>query len=850
MSSSRTFRARITWVVGSTVLVVSVANATPPRFRFVATPTASPITSGWPDPIAADLNGDGRPDLIDNSSVWLNAGFGTFQKAGSSPYTESYPPAVGDFDKDGKIDLAARDGSSGIRWFKGLGNGSFMPGIAIASIAPTKMVSGDFDADGFSDLALYRSNLFGTGELQILFGQTGLTPSAVISMPIGDSYLATGDLDGDGKPDLFFPFFEMTHGLYWMRGLGAGAFASLQLLMANAGRPIVGDLNNDGRSDLMLALAPLEVYLSNGSGFTLTQSVSVSGGPIAVRLGDFNVDQRLDLLTTIGGGSVQVRLGNGNGTFGSAHTSATGVLTTAVPMHLDGDGNLDVVAGAAPGYSLLGNGDGTFRLPPIAVSATGGNSSVAPRAFDADGDGHLDILMVAGLPSQLALHRGNGNGTFVAPILSSSLPTFTTNYSNVADFTGDGFEDVITSNATGAAKIAVHRNLAGGAFTPAGIASLPPSAFNLVAAPRPLDLDNDGDLDLAMVTLDGLYVSTNSGSGASFSLGQKLSSTSASGAVATGDFDNDGLDDVATVIGPQSVGPVNAAFYAGTGSGGLASPQSSLLFQASNAPIVADSADVDHDGTDDLICLVGTRFTAANLANAQFVESFHTLGVGDSNAAPRSLDIGDLDGDGLDDLVLAAPKALVYPGIPGNFSPTLAEALSNPGSVDGSATGVALGDLDENGSLDAVVARANPNSIGFEILLRDGCGSTAQVFGSGCPGSGGFVPVLTFTGCPDVGQPVTLGIKKGKGGAAAIILLGASTANLPIGFGCSLLVFPVVPSPITVTLAGGGNGNGSTSIATAYPPAAALVSFALQSFVIDAGSPLGYAASNGIIVLH
>lgn len=847
MHSSPSRWLAIVWIAGFAALMPWVAHANPPRFRFLSTPTISPLAPGWPDPIAADFNNDGRLDLLDSGSVSLNVGFGDFTSAGASPYTDSYPPAVGDFDKDGKIDLAAPDGGSGIRWFKGLGNGTFMPGIAIPSIAPTRMVSGDFDTDGYADLALYRSNLFGNGQLQILLGQSGLLPGAVISMPIGDSYLATGDLDGDGKRDIFLPFFEMTHGLYWMQGLGAGAFANPQLLMPNAGQPLVGDLNSDGRSDLLLLLAPVQVYLSTGSNFTLAQSVSVPFGPIAVRLGDFNLDQRLDLLTTIGGGSIQVRLGNGNGTFGSAHTSATGVLTTAAPMHLDGDGNLDVVAGP---YSLLGKGDGTFTLPPIAISATTGSSAAPPRSFDADGDGHFDIVMVAGLPNQLALHRGNGDGTFVAPVSSSSLPTTTSNHSNVADFTGDGFEDVITSNASGAAKIAVHRNLGGGAFTPAGIASLPPSALHLTAAPRPIDLDNDGDLDLAMVTLDGLYVSTNLGSGASFSLGQKLSSTSNGGAVATGDFDNDGLHDVATVIGPQSVGPVNAVFYAGTGSGGLASPQSTPLFQGSGAPVVADTHDVDHDGTDDLICLVGTRFTAAHLANALFVETFHTLGVGDNNVAARSLDIGDLDGDGLEDLVLAAPNARVYPGIPGNFSTTQAEALSNPGSIDGSSNGVALADFDENGSLDAAVARANPNSIGFEILLRDACASAAQSYGTGCPGSGGFVPVLTFTGCADPGQPVTLGMKKGKGGAPAIILLGASSANLPIGFGCSLLVFPVVPSPVTLTLAGGGNGNGSTSIATAYPPAAALVSFAMQAFVIDAGSPLGYAATNGIVVLH
>ena len=131
------------------------------------------------------------------------------------------------------------------------------------------------------------------------------------------------------------------------------------------------------------------------------------------------------------------------------------------------------------------------------------------------------------------------------------------------------------------------------------------------------------------------------------------------------------------------------------------------------------------------------------------------------------------------------------------------------------------------------------------LEVPDCLGATWQ-YGAGCPGSGGFVPELDAGGCAEVGQSLQLQITSALGGSTALVFVGASPARLPVGGGCSLLVFPVLGAPIAVPLGGGGLGNGSTTLIALVPPTLAGLQLTLQSFVVDPGNPIGAAATNGL----
>jgi len=116
----------------------------------------------------ADLRNDGREDLVVADGVyaldvWLNNGDGTF--GSPSQYLPKFPDAqspeactVADFNLDGKLDVACAGPHSYAYWFRGKGDGTFTSGIEVRDGDPnnggTFIASGDFNNDGAPDLAI------------------------------------------------------------------------------------------------------------------------------------------------------------------------------------------------------------------------------------------------------------------------------------------------------------------------------------------------------------------------------------------------------------------------------------------------------------------------------------------------------------------------------------------------------------------------------------------------------------------------------------------------------------------------------------------------------------------------
>jgi hypothetical protein len=182
-----------------------------PQSYAVPQPTVRVFTTG-------DFNGDGRIDLFaygrDNSvlsaafiSVFLGKGDGTFQaplntngnwSQGSGPYSI----VVGDFDRDGKLDVAVSDEYLTI--LKGNGDGSFRaPGSQLhLSNTSADLKIADFNGDGKLDLVT--SGVFSTGALQVLLGSGDGTFQNLGDQISGRSSVSVvvTDLNGDTRPDL------------------------------------------------------------------------------------------------------------------------------------------------------------------------------------------------------------------------------------------------------------------------------------------------------------------------------------------------------------------------------------------------------------------------------------------------------------------------------------------------------------------------------------------------------------------------------------------------------------------------------------------------------------------------
>jgi len=341
------------------------------------------------------------------------------------------------------------------------------PKSYVVGTSPSGMVSGDFNGDGKLDLAVGNA---GSGNVSVLLGNGDGTFQAAINSPAGTqpSNLAVGDFNSDGTLDLIVvkqgdTANQVAGSVQLLLGKGDGSFQAAVAIQADRFpyRIAVGDVNGDHKLDLIVgdqSSESLTVCLGRGDGtFSSPQTIGLGGGGGTVTsllVSDFNGDGKPDVLAAIPTGPVLL-LGKGDGTFQSPTPIATDGLLSGQLLagDFDGDGNLDFAfQGTTPRSSgcneicitlpvlhlYRGNGDGTFKAALSRIQFAFGWA-----AADFNQDGKLDLLL--GSSNSETLLLGQQNGSFQS--LPSAL-TVTSGGMVAADFNSDGLPDVAVTDAT------------------------------------------------------------------------------------------------------------------------------------------------------------------------------------------------------------------------------------------------------------------------------------------------------------------------------------------------------------------------------------------------------------------
>ena len=262
--------------------------------------SAGPVVSGdfnndGKADIVAFTGGGTGPRLL---SAFLGNGDGTFQASMDVPTpfnagTESL--ASGDFNGDRKLDLAITTsdvyGNESIQILLGQGNGTFQTGAVYALpnfLVFTPIVVGDFNHDGKLDLA------GGNGEfVDVLLGNGDGTFRSPVSYDCAHLYvtdLKEGDFNGDGNLDLIVTTYD---GVSVLLGDGDGTFQPhLDSNFVGLASIFIGDFNGDGKLDIANAGS---VVIGNGDGtFQIPRFLVLTSS--AATAADFNADGITDLV--------------------------------------------------------------------------------------------------------------------------------------------------------------------------------------------------------------------------------------------------------------------------------------------------------------------------------------------------------------------------------------------------------------------------------------------------------------------------------------------------------------------------------------------------------------------------
>ncbi len=676
-----------------------------------------------------DIDRDGKLDLAISNydsntvSIYKNtSNTGAISFATKVDFITGINPRsviIGDFDMDGKPDLVvANEGSGNVSILRNIGfNGiiSFAEKLDLTVGAnPKSLTLGDFDKDGRSDLAItnYNSNTISIFRNTGNFGMIGFAPKIDLTTGSNPISIATGDLDGNGSSELVVTNYNGGNVSVFRNtsNIDSISFASkMDFATGFSPRSVaIGDLDGNGKPDLAIANSSSSVTvlvnISNNGTINFATKVDFGTGlePYSVAIGDLDVDGKLDLaIANRNSNTVSVLRNNPqpppsislfyptNGKVGDT-ISISGINFNNNPAY-------NIVFFGATRANVLSSNDTSLivRVPlgstyaPINVLNTGtGYSAYSKQFFNPIFSPNRGNIATTDFDNRVDF----GTGTVPKSVA-------------IGDLDGDGKPDLAITNGT-ANTVSIFRNTGS-----SGIVSFATKVdFATGLFPESVaigDINGDGKPDLLIANGSNQSVSvlSNTSTLGSISFNAKIDFGGLSGnptRIAVGDLDSDGKPDLAITIFHEN----KVSVLRNIGSSGLVDFAPKVDFSTGSSPFVVNIGDLNGDGKPDL---------AIGNSSEGSISLFRNIStIGTINFAPRvsysagqspyALAIGDLDVDGKLDIAVASfITETVYTfrntssGNSFSFTPTVYSVFnSNPKAM-------AIGDLNGDGKPEVVI---------------------------------------------------------------------------------------------------------------------------------------------------
>ena len=720
-----------------------------------------------------DIDLDGRPELISANlsagtvSVLHNTGVnGTIYPTSFASRTDyaagTFPRSlvVNDLDRDGRPDIAVVNEQSNTATI--LRNTAATGTIDLNSFAlvsgnslvtgnnPNCIIASDIDGDGRPDLVVsnFGSNsvsVFRNNSIPGALTQGSFVPKIDFATAGQPFFVAAGDADGDGKPDIVTAnassnnLSVLLNTIPVFNTITASSFAP-KVDFAVGNYPVsaaIGDLDGNGIPELIAAnagsnsVSVLAINLPQPPVITLFSPASGPAGTTVTITGTgFNATPANNVVYF---GAVKAAVSAGSAT---SLTVAVPAGATYQPLSV-----LNTVSGltafaSRPFNPTFTNPFGTgipadFFKPRVDFS-TGNNAFLYGVAFgDLDGDGKPDMIGVNRIAQTISVLRNTSStGTITASSFAAPLVISTPNYPEsvvLADIDGDGKPDIVAANP-GNYSFSVLRNMASpGALTAASFAARADFSTSVyISSLATGDLDGDGKPDVIVSNLYSGTVSVlrnisapGAVNAASFMGKIDFAAGNYPRSLAISDVDGDGKPDI--VVANERSNNVsvlrNTAAFANINAASFAARADFPV--GANPPGIA-VGDVDGDGKPDIVAANYGSSTVSVLRNTSTsgivnTASFAAKADFVTGTNPFSVVIGDVDGDGKPDLVTANSNANTISVLRNTAAPGNIMASSFSGKVDFSTSGyplsVVTGDLDGDGIAEVAAANAATGTI-------------------------------------------------------------------------------------------------------------------------------------------
>ncbi len=835
--------------------------------------TAVPGNDGCAGFVVGDVNGDKIEDILiihspncngyttSNFDVMLGNGDGTFTQGNNyvlSPNSVS-GGVLQDVNGDGKLDAVVVDRPNGqnsnVLTLLGNGDGTFSAtptSVALTGAAGQANLV-DLNGDGLLDVAALDAN---SNELTIYLATSTSTYAA--GAPYTTPYdlwnacsLATGDLNGDGKPEIVTSNCQNnnTDNLTVYVNHGDGSFRTGENYAAaqNTAVPAfptnadvypyavtVADINGDGKADIISSNVyggDVTILLGNGDGTVKVPSVGYATGgypwtPAIVA--DFNGDGSQDILVPDDVFSLAFLRGYGDGSFRAAldyyspiadDLSAYGYEVATGDFN--GDGVPDFVLGnccnSTVGITVfLSRPDGSMQ-PGINYGA--GNLEYVAVA-DFNGDKKLDIAATNNSTGMVQIFTGNGDGTFaVGPTVATDVANYNSQGLVAGDFNKDGFPDLAVINYNDG-NVGILLNDKTGNFQPVFPYTLTSSGSSKIVAG---DLNGDGNLDLVVPMWSGSNVAILLGNGDGTFQGETDLAVPANPYDAViADLNGDGKMDLAMTIDNYSGTGIAVAL--GNGDGTFQTPvQFASTLQATTTwnPYASyiSVTDVDGDGNPDLV-YTNSEYGTVGILFGQGNGSFYDPVEFPSGSYAYGLVVADVNGDGAPDVVTAARD---FSGVTvllnANGKGTMGDYAVNPSQTTATVTA---------GSTATFTLAVNPINH-YNGTVTFSCGSlpslTTCTFNPPTATLSGIVPAtvqltLTTTGtsaalqAPNRGTSILLASLSSMGLFGMVLAGSLKKRSRWTGIVLGMLVLTMMLSLVAC-----GGSSSSTSSGNTPPPA-------------------------------